>query len=206
MNKQIHELRTRIDGLAALVDSLYSTNVRGIVDTAYALESSIATQIVFDVNNKSLLSGMNIYECHKSLLLAKAWLGKALAELGEETPYKNDGNRKEEKDIEPVADCQQEQCSEDSLIPMALHFPRVAIKGTEVGGICDSKEMNHIEKVDWLRGEISACIGWLLQIGLNESVWSDETKLANNHLAEARFHLGFELQRIKESPNNPINK
>ena len=142
MKPEIHELRTRIDGLAGLVESLGTAS-------------------------------MNIYESRKSLLLAKAWLGKVLAELGEETPYKKDGNRKTVEDVEPTAD----KSKLDSI------------------GI-DWNEASLIEKIDWLREEISKIDGF--DSKQMSGVAQEATNMSVRHLYEARFHLGFALSQLKD--------
>jgi len=168
MKKQIKELRVKIDGLAQLSESITSKNNRSVW----------------------------VLECHKSLLLAKAWLGKVLAELGEETPYKNDGKRRKAEDIEPTADAAVN--IED--------FPFAPDRwGDEISNV------PYIEKIDFLREEINNTIRLLDKVWEGKSVLSDDeltsylmgdglTFLGNSEhcLMEARFHLGFELQRIKE--------
>jgi hypothetical protein len=68
---------------------------------------------------------------------------------------------------------------------------------------------NHIQKVDWLREEIKKCVqtiskfyvvyqkdvynnGSEKQININGAL-----KMSYQHATEARFWLGFELERIK---------
>jgi hypothetical protein len=65
-------------------------------------------------------------------------------------------------------------------------------------------ELNHIEKVDWLRQSIEKIISEIKEIGnppsplmLNRELSIARTN-AFNHLCEARFWLGFELARIKK--------
>lgn len=110
------------------------------------------------------------------LLLAKAWLGKVLQYSGEETPYKNDGKRKSVNDIELAADSN----------PL-VEWP----KGIET----------NIEKVDYLREEIKAIQE--AQLEMLADLKTDNVGLIfahmnfQSHITEARFWLGFELQRIK---------
>ena len=68
--------------------------------------------------------------------------------------------------------------------------------------------MNHIEKVDWLRQEIdiiTAEVQGAFIRGYVEKLVTDIdrvhllNKIIYQHLSEARFWLGFELQRIRES-------
>lgn len=177
MKAQIHELRTRIDGLAQLVKSLDGNSL-----------------MVVDVNKKAsdwpiIDPSEHLKDCHKSILLAKAWLGKILEELGEETPYKNEGNRKTVEDIEATADK-----SNEPLFP-----PYDTIKD----GI---RGMTYIEKIDWLREEIQKVFKELSNVGFSFQDLAQNNKYTHlnvyqnslNYLTEARFFLGFELQRIKE--------
>lgn len=118
-----------------------------------------------------------------SLYLAKAWLGKVLGELGVESPYPKDGTRKTIKDIEPTAD-----------VVKKIEFPYTVI------GVEKPKELCHIEKVDWLREEINRISIKVEDIDTKGQCreFSIARTNAYNYLCEARFHLGFELQRIKE--------
>lgn len=113
-----------------------------------------------------------------------------MSELGSETPYKNDGERKEVKDIEVAVDI----------------FEVMKNSIDKYGGRVDHtlpqeywKDCNHIQKVDWLREHIAIIIKELLELNITGS---RELAIARtnsyNHLCEARFWLGFELQRIKE--------
>ena len=134
-----------------------------------------------------------INKAFDSLILAKAWLGKVLGELGEETPYKNDGNRKTKDDIEPTTDKITDGYTEQRKFENVIKY---------VG-------FNHIQKVDWLRQQIQKLNDVFLKID-----WLDwyDPKLTSvldlllpmrilvfQYLSEARFWLGFELQRIKEN-------
>ncbi len=148
--EEIKNLRLSIDRVAQLVKVLPEEKIAG---GAFYLRSN------------------EVDSCYKSLLLAKAWCGKILGRLGEQTPYKNDGNRHEVKDIEPT----------DTKADVR-----------EIGGtLYESK--NHIEKVDYLRQEIQDLIDLL-----NEHHWLEQ-KNAYTHLCEARFWLGFELERTKNN-------
>ncbi len=124
-------------------------------------------------------------KCCDSLLLAKAWLGKLLGFFGSPTPYANDGKRTDVNSIEPTADKGNpvEQKGESTF---------------------DYDNKNHIEKVDFLRQEIQKVIPKVELLGEGDG---DQTlgynqvlqkHLIVQYLSEARFWLGFELQRIKE--------
>lgn len=148
------------------------------------------------VLTKQLSPSKEIEKTYDSLILAKAWLGKVLGEIGEPTPYANDGNRKSVEDIEPTAD---------------KGFKYIQISETEDYIINDGikwSSLNHIEKVDWLREEIQLIVNIVKDIHISNYQVSREFNIARtnsyNYLSEARFHLGFELQRIRESSRSNI--
>ena len=124
-----------------------------------------------------------ITKCYDSLILSKAWLGKVLGELKEPSPYVKDGKRHNIRDIEPVT---EKATLDNSTIEELQEILSV---------------LNHIEKVDFLREEI-ATIEKQIRV-LSSSVNKDN--LFNNwfpviqYIAEARFWLGFELGRIRDS-------
>lgn len=192
MKTQIHELRTRIDGLSQLINSLskpaliisqdYNPQNWSVEEMTDQLRETGKIVLMNQQSPIQVVGGLNfLAESYKSLLLSKAWLGKVLAELGEETPYKNDGNRKTVEDIEPTAD--------RFKIPELIQFPDG--KGTW-------NDHTYIEKIDWLREEIQKLIIPIIRY-TNEEEWLGlfVTKFYE-YLSEARFHLGFELSRLKE--------
>jgi len=165
MKQRIKDLRVTIDGLAQLTNELKPIHKCGIEEC-----------------DLCLINSQEITDCHKSLLLAKAWLGKTLQQLGEETPYANDGKRKTVEDIEPTKDVSNHKEDVKNL---------------------DWNEREHIEKVDWLRQEIQLVLDQVIMIGeidLPVTVYNDIVfKQVAVHLTEARFHLGFELGRIRDN-------
>lgn len=169
MQEKVKQLRVSIDGIAQLTREL--------------------KPIVYD---KNMVDGVcHSYEtrnAYDSLILAKAWLGKVMGELGVESPYKSGYKTKE--DIEPTADV----ANHNDKVSNHYHLPY--------------SNMNHIEKVDWLRTCIEDDIKIIQGLGLpipGETTFTTTREFAiartnaYNHLCEARFHLGFELQRIKEA-------
>lgn len=116
-----------------------------------------------------------------SLYLAKAWLGKVLGELGSENPYGSGYKTKE--DIVPTADVARQD------VPTPFDGSR-----------------NHIEKIDWLRQEVKKLNDESLAIRreFREAKYEIQLYIAFviQYLTEARFWLGFELQRIKEENKN----
>lgn len=213
MKNKIKELRLRIDGLSQLVKDLSGSNTY-LVDLDLIPEkydSEKLMKIFNDAKNGILQSvdssttqvvylSSELDKAYDSLILAKAWLGKVLGELGEESPYINDGKRKDIKDIEPTAD--------------KVDFNSNKIEFTFGTALTHGKSyynFTHIEKVDWLREEINNLIGFV-QSDFNRSLpnhssqkLSREFSIARtnsyNQLSEARFWLGFELQRIASSNN-----
>ena len=186
MKEQIVELRIKIDGLSQLIEGLVP-KTQAIDFLACPrleeelLEAWIERAKSVGAYKESLFSNSKeVQKAYDSLILAKAWLGKILGELGEATPYVNDGKRKEVGDIEPTA---------DSLpIVNTAHF---------------WDTLNHIQKVDWLRQEIEKIVNQVSSIGNppNPPMLNREASIARtnsyNHLCEARFWLGFELGRIR---------
>lgn len=172
MTDNIVELRIQIDKLAQLTDTLtpYEDGDDPFFDRFFG---------------KQLTS--QIKESKESLLLGKAWLGKLLSMLSKPNPYKS--GYKTVDDIQPTADVAEDPTTNIDI---------------------DWKEINHIERVDWLREEISNYIDQFEEYkiefqheygSLNPSFYKKVDTIANlvyKYLSEARFWLGFELQRIKE--------
>jgi len=198
MQERIKNLRVSIDGVAQLVSSLTPTS-HFIIDIAQipkgweverAIEIFEKTGYAFAENHKEpyvtpIENRTYINKCNDSLLFGKAWLGKMLQELGVESPYKTGYKTKE--DIEPTADVA------DKALPDFL-----TIKG-------DFNTLNHIEKVDYLRVSIDDLVKAVKNLNYTEMMGQPSREFAiartnsYNHLCEARFWLGFELQRIKKA-------
>lgn len=168
MKEQIKQLRVSIDGLAQLTKELKPMDCNS--------------------NNPGLKNNSpQIEKAYDSLILAKAWLGKMLGELGVDNPYKSGYKTKE--DIEPTQDVSEVLCT------------------TGLEGIATNKtwkELNHIEKVDCLRTEIEKIVNEIKSIARTDAQnFTKEFNISRtncyNHLCEARFWLGFELERIKNS-------
>lgn len=162
----IKELRVKIDGLHKLTKELKGSEYyRQLSPTSETLEAA------------------------HNLLYAKAWLGKCLAEIGVESPYKS--GYKTVDDIEPTADVAN---------PLVLfRRPDGTLRCKWPDGY-NENEPSHIEKVDWLRIEIQKMTEEVKEIptqGQSREFAIARTN-AYNYLCEARFALGFELQRIKE--------
>ena len=171
MKEQVKGLRVKIDGLYQLTKELKP------VEKGFQILNEKGEK-----EFKHLFSAsQEIKNAAHSLIYAKAWLGKVLGELGAENPYKS--GYKTVADIEPTADSLKFPPHEDFLYGKW-------------------GKMNHIEKVDWLRTEIENCIKFTKTIGqISTNSFTKEFNIARtnayNYLCEARFALGFELERIK---------
>lgn len=193
MKEQIKELRIKIDGLSQLVEGLYGSQLY-LMD----IENIPKGMSIRDY----IRSYTEMYKCYDSLILAKAWLGKVLGELAEATPYANDGNRKTVEDIESAVDK-----AVDIRDPYGIAMFINKKTGNPI--TTDTPEwlkMSHIEKVDWLREEIKHLLKFYIDLHPEEV--RNDNKHPNIHyyklyykkcLEEARFWLGFGLQRIKEN-------
>ena len=175
MQEQIKNLRIRIDGISQLVKELKP--IENKVFSYYTPETGVVTSVEYS-NSKE------IEKSYDSLILAKAWLGKVLQELGTPTPYKSDGNRHSKEDIEPTA---------DTLINRGDLLPEIGDNNWK-----GYDNLNHIEKVDWLRQEIQILANNIIQFTNDESWKGYFACLCFQYLSEARFWLGFELGRLKE--------
>jgi len=186
MVDKIKELRVNIDGLGQLVKSLKGkkTNLQ-IVDMPASIDGK--------AKSWTMIPSEETKKCYDSLILGKAWLGKALFNLGTESPYIKDGTRKTVDDIEEVADK-----------PTKSQKFNIAHDDADK----DWTERNHIEKVDWLRQEIDGVKNAVMLVFNEDSDTVNDIPLmikmnVNTYLSEARFHLGFELERIRETEKSP---
>jgi len=176
MEKRVKELRVKIDGLSQLVKGLKPIS-------KYTHNRKAANK---QINVYLMINSDEINKAYDSLILAKAWLGKVVGELGENTPYTNDGKRKTVEDIQPTADTHR-------------GITHLTTEGNW------NTDYNHIEKVDWLRTEIQAMFKQIEETNFY-GIYFHEDEMGDNYcnwfykyLHEARFWLGFELQRIKET-------
>jgi hypothetical protein len=201
MIERIKELRIKIDGLAQLTRELKPKPLFRIdislIPQGWDLEQFVK---VFEQRGYAFIDSFKkehklkksaiqeiptvfkeIENTTNSLYLAKAWLGKILGELGDKTPYLNDGKRKTVDDIEGVSD----RANHNDKVSNHYHLPY--------------PEMSYIEKVDWLREEIKYIIENAEDFSENIDYIQLEQGFVYKYLCEARFYLGFELQRIKET-------
>lgn len=168
--KELKELRVSIDALAQLTEVLKPINI--------FKENEDNDKAVF---RKLMTNSEQIEKAVDSLYLAKAWVGKMLGEIGEETPYKNDGKRKSADDIEPT----------DAVATKVEDYPIDSQGWGE-----RMKDVSHVEKVDWLRQQIQAAIDNTQDFSETYPYIELEQGFVYKYLCEARFWLGFELGRI----------
>lgn len=180
MKEQIKELRVKIDGLSQLVKELKPLNPADYAETE---EAKFEAEMWYKPFNSE-----EVNKAYDNLILAKAWLGKLLGELGTENPYGS--GYKTVEDIVPTQDVNKE-----IKFPYNHHLDE-SLPVKEKG-----KELSHIEKVDWLRQQIESIISNIPTATVYNATreWNIARTNTYNHLCEARFWLGFELQRIKES-------
>lgn len=200
MIKQVKQLRVQIDGLAQLTKGL-EPNVSMSIDLAGVPDGWNLEKVLHGARQGVYIEGCSkpveyksteLTKSIDSLYLAKAWLGKVLQELGDPTPYKNDGKRKSVEDIEET----------DAKAEAGL------TGNYHLGALASFKSKSHIEKVDWLREEIKILSNTIMDLKSNTHTISYIASIATtscfNHLIEARFWLGFELQRIKENETTTL--
>ena len=171
MKETLKELRLDLDGLAELVN-----------DAKRGEHKNYNAQFSIPMRNTE-----------HALKMAKAWAGKALGTIGEASPYQNDGKRKTIADIEPT-DAQVTGMPQD--IKNELDARQQLPYSSWI-------ERTHIERVDYLREEIQR-ITTNVESRFNGSAPSSRYEAIARtqiyiHLTEARMHLGFELERIRQT-------
>ena len=198
MIQQIKELRVRIDGLYQLTKELkplliddgndYNWHVQD-VPLSETDNSRVGLDYFLTANSKE------VNKAADSLILAKAWLGKLLGELGSENPYSS--GKREVKDIEPTADTAHAKFRFFRSMDGSIKLKR---EDGEYRDIDD--KIAHIEKVDWLRSEIEKIISKERNIKTTLQMYTPEisliTKNVYTHLCEAKMWLGFELRRVRD--------
>ena len=200
MKQKVKELRVQIDGLGQLTKNISGGRA---VDLSLKREDEDMDDFIVRAGKEELghLLGEQSKQTEKatdSLFLAKAWLGKVLGALGEDSPYPKDGTRKTVEDIEPTADI-----SDLTIEQQTMYASNNSVLVDAVMSKENWDTVNHIEKVDWLRQEIQKVVNELPKLKEFRSNLTDNTYLFRclvlQHLSEARFHLGFELERIREN-------
>ncbi len=188
MIPNIKKLRVGIDGLYQLTKELkpLGTRIHNYEDNTF--------EIVEASSNSN-----EIEQAATSLILAKAWLGKLLAEFESTTPYSS--GKKSIVDIEPTADVAT------AIAGMREPFTKKGNTGFidtwELNGVpmAEYDNKNHIEKVDWLREEVQYMVDRLKRMGIDTvNVYNREASIARtntyNYLCEAKMWFGFEFARL----------
>lgn len=177
MKDLLNGLRLEIDGTYQLVKEIKSINDYEINKRNSDVVGKIAKERDFNV---VAINSSELKHCERSLLLAKAWIGKLLGELGGESPYKNDGKRTDVASIEKT-----DAVNQEGLINNEIW-----------------NEKNVIQKVDWLRQRVAEIADKVKTIDHDTKLATREQNICRSeiwkNLVNARLDLGFELQRIKE--------
>lgn len=126
--------------------------------------------------------GKDLGEAEKVLLKGQ-WL------KDNKSPYKS--GYKTVEDIEPTADVKE-------FRNVGIDYEFIIQEGEPIYW----KDLNHIQKVDFIREEIKQVIKSLPETKPSSRLEAIAWTNTYSYLSEARFWLGFELQRIKESKPN----
>lgn len=143
---------------------------------------------------ESSIMWRHVFSCIESLSMAKAYVGKLLGEIGEPTPYKNDGNRRYIKDIEPTDAVANKENKPDNIFESNGDYISEFSKNTYTGQIDSLRELiqNYliipVIKID--DEEDYSCA-----LGREGAIYRTQVFI---HLTDARLHLGFELGRIRD--------
>ncbi len=187
MIDQIKEFRVQIDGIAQLTKELKPFRNNKTINVVDFIKLEY-----FNYNSKEIEKTVD------SLFFGKAWLGKLLGELGTTNPYGSGYKTKE--DIVPTQDVSKVELK----FPL-VELPSIYEKDTNTFIPQEPREMNHIERVDWLRTEIEKLVKEVRAIkalfDISEEVAVCGFLAKNNcytHLCEAKMWLGFELERVRE--------
>jgi hypothetical protein len=142
---------------------------------------------------------------HISLSMAKAWMGKCLAALGEESPYKNDGRRERLEDIEETADAINVVDAiikeyPDTQYPLSKAF--ITLDDTlarKEEGFTYFSDLTYIQKIDWLREQIQKIkLDFLTMTPIQGATARICVQNVYSHLTEARMYLRLQLKEFKE--------
>lgn len=136
----------------------------------------IPAELVSVVNTP--VQSTEINNAEKSIFMSKAWLGKVLQYCGTPSPYPKDGERHSVKDIEPTAD------------RMDINVFKQSFEG-----------LNHVELVDKLRVTIDNITKSIETLNVADKGREAAISRTNawTYCVEAKLHLGFELERIRET-------
>ncbi len=188
-------------------DALYKQSIQDaelMIDAAKAVfitevkmlrnRLSLTEQSILNYDSHVDNSVFQLSDARKSILLAKAWLGKILSILGEENPYKKDGERVKVQDIEPESD--KVEYIEEPHVGTFIEYIDVQRESIKQDiSFCNSLNdelLNFYVKYDDLPVETTNYIR-SFEVELNTVII---------HLSEARFKLGYILGSIRDNNNN----
>jgi len=169
----------------------FRIDVEGIYQMVKSLKP-VKTAVAGSYNVFTESSSVQLVDSENYLLYAKGWAGKLLGEMGEESPYKNDGKRKSVSDIEPT-DARHTESPFVHLGSGNYELPN----GNKVHiGISDT------ERVDTLRTQVSELANVIRYIDRDSYFDTREKSTCRTNiwtnLENARMALGFELERVRE--------
>jgi len=180
MKEQIKQLRLDLDSLARYSEDINERLMQGT-------EPSPGEKIIDDTDWSA-----QVESCTQCLLFSKAWLGKLLAEYGDEpSPYKD--GKSAVSDIEPT----------DSKVSIAPGGNDKTIY-TTIDPEPWAELPTHVSRVDLLRQVIGSIAEKVKQ--LTNLPGSREAAICRTqswtYLTEARFYLGFEFERLKQKEDD----
>ena len=175
----------------AVVDKDSNTNVKELRTDVELGRQAAVTKIrnlrlhIDGINQYSKVKTLSAYTREDSLFKAKCWLGKLLAELGTDSPYKDESKIKTIKDIPATA--------ED-----------VKTKSNFNKKFFDFGNLSTLDAVLMLRSSTADAIIDLdsidMPVGSLKNPYKASVAKAQTyiHLCEAKFELGFILSQIKK--------
>ncbi len=177
------------DALKKVLKS-FRLDVDGIYQIVRSLKPMQSTPTSFspykEFNSPELIDAENF------LRYAKGWAGKLLGELGDETPYKNDGKRKAVSDIEPT-DSRNTETPFAKISNGSYQLPN----GHKV-----NIGLSHTERVDKLRTIVEELANVIRKLDHGFHLDTREKSSCRTNiwtcLVNARMSLGFEMERYKE--------
>jgi len=191
--KTVKEFRMQVDGLMQLMIE-HTSNHPSLTPHSHA----------------QYVPGMSreVSDAYHSLRMAKAWMGKILEGLSADNPYPKDGQRNNVKDIEPTADVNPVidaiiKAHPDVKYPLTKAFITLHNETNELEkkqkGLQYYSDLDYIQKIDWLREQMKkVTIAFLRMNPLPGVLIGKAISNVYSHMSEARFHLGFEFQRMRE--------
>lgn len=184
MKEQFIKMRRQLDAYSQIASEMTFVKNIGVSTDARDFHSDKKTFELVGFPEDTI--SKPIERCIENLLLAKAWTGKLLGHIGDSTPYKNDGKREDVKSIEPT----------DAVVDIKPWKEKN-----------NWNAFNPVQKVDQLRQLVQNTLidvqgffpdaEYLKTVDNARSFNIARTEI-ESHLIEARFQLGFELQRMKE--------